>query len=275
MIESRTPLRISLLGGGTDYPEWFMKYGGAVIATAINKYVWVRYENGYISFDVPPLERSGLATSSAKTVGALKILDVNCDPMLISALATQIEREKLAGNVGFQDQYICTYGGFRYIEFSNLGTRAVELKGDWLEPYLILFHTQQRRARAGDVVASQLEQMDNHAELYGDLMKLVNEGLSAINAEDWEWLGNILHESWVVKKGLSDKITTDAIDDIYNRGLGAGAVGGKLLGAGGGGTMLFAAEPSKHEVIKKALRECWHIPFKFEKEGTKIIHKED
>ncbi len=280
MILSRTPLRISLLGGGTDYPEWFMEHGGAVMATAIDKYVWVMFHEGKISFpepDLPP--QSGLATSSAHTVGLLKILaelkSEGSDSKSVAQFATLVERDKLAGNVGFQDQYICSKGGFRLIRFSEMGVRDTELNVDWLEPYLMLFHTQQHRKPAGRIVASQLEEMAYHTELYLGLMKLVEEGMDALKSEDWEWFGNVLHESWMVKRCLSDKITTGAIDRIYNAGLEAGAIGGKLLGSGGGGSMLFLAHPSKQDDIKNAIPECWHIPFKFEKEGSKIIHRDE
>lgn len=279
MIISRTPLRISLLGGGTDYPEWFMSHGGAVMVTAIDKYVWVMFSEGKVTSSCDLPAQSGLATSSAQTVGLLKILaelkSEGSDSESISQFATFVERDKLAGNVGFQDQYICSKGGFRLIRFSELGIRDVELNVDWLEPYLMLFHTQQKRKKAGSIVVSQLEEMTNHTELYFGLMKLVEEGLDALKAKDWEWFGNILHESWVVKRGLSNKITTEAIDQIYNAGLKAGAIGGKLLGSGGGGSMLFLAHPSKQEDIKNAISQCWHIPFKFEKEGARIVLRND
>ncbi len=280
MIISRTPLRISLLGGGTDYPEWYMEHDGAVISTTINHHAWVWYVDGRIHSDVSLPERSGLATSSAKTVGILKILaemqtKTICDPKVISDFSTLIEREKLAGNVGYQDQYICSKGGFRLIRFSELGIKDMELDAGWLEPYMMLFHTRQRRSRAGDIVSSQINEMADHTELYFRLMSLVEEGLNAINAKDWEWFGNILHDSWIVKRELSNKITSEAIDDIYNTGLKAGAIGGKLLGAGGGGAILFVVIPDKQKDVIQALDACWYIPFKFEKEGTKIIFRDE
>lgn len=281
MIMSRTPLRISMLGGGTDYREWFMEHGGAVIAAAINHYAWVTFNNGKTTITVDLPERSGLGTSSARTVGLLKILaelkvETNCDPRVISQFATLIEQDKLAGNIGVQDQYVCSGGGFMLLRFSEVGIREFRFDNmGWLNPYLMLFHTHQYRKRAGDVVSAQLEEMADHTKSYLSLMDLVEEGLVALDAKDWELFGNILHESWMTKRELSSKITTPAIDDIYERGTKAGAIGGKILGSGGGGAMLFLSPLDKQEDIKKAIPECEYIPFKFEKEGTKIILRDE
>ena len=280
MIISRTSTRISFLGGGLDYPEWFLEHGGAVISTTINKYVWIMLNDGHItsSFDVPA--RSGLATSSAHTVGLLKILaelkSRDSDPDAIAQIATFVERDKLNNNVGVQDQYICSKGGFRLLRFSEVGIRDICFDNiDWLNSYLMLFHTHQYRKRAGDVVSAQLAEMADHTEAYFKLMELVEEGLRAIEAKDWESFGLILHESWLLKRTLSGVITTGAIDDIYNTGLKAGAIGGKLLGSGGGGAMLFLAPPDKQENIKQVLPRCEYIPFKFEKEGAKIVYRDE
>src|SRR3990167_6965093 len=124
MIISKTPCRVSMLGGGSDYEIWFKNHGGAVIATSIDKYVWVTFHNGKIPkpiFDLP--EKAGLATSSAHTVGLLKILaelnsSSSCDPKIVAQFATLIEQDKLAGNIGVQDQFICSVGGFRLLRFS-------------------------------------------------------------------------------------------------------------------------------------------------------------
>ena len=280
MIISRTPLRISMLGGGSDYPEWYLEHGGAVIATTINKYVWVLLNNGHIvsSYDVPA--KSGLATSSAQTVGLLKILaelnSKDSDPEIISQIATFIERDKLSNKIGVQDQYLCSHGGFMLLRFSEVGIRHTRIEDiDWLNPYLMLFHTHQYRKRAGDVVSVQLDEMGEHTKAYFDLMELVEQGLKTISAKDWGTFGRILHESWLLKRTLSSVITTGAIDEIYNAGLEAGAIGGKLLGSGGGGAMLFLSPPNKQENIKQALSKCEYIPFKFEKEGAKIVYRDE
>lgn len=279
MIISKSPVRISMIGGSLDYPEWYLEHGGAVITTAINKYVWTIYNNGKIidSYDVPV--KSGLATSSAHTVGIMKILaELNsnqpCDSRVIAQFATQVEREKLDGKIGMQDQLICSLGGFRLIRFSEASIRDTTIDAKWLEPYLMLFITHQYRKRAGDVVEAQLNEMKSHTELYFKLMDLVEQGKLALDNKDWQTFGSLLGESWQIKRQLSNKITTEAIDDIYSRGIKTGAIGGKILGSGGGGAMLFLAPLDKQEAIKNELTECEYIPFKFEPEGTKIVFKD-
>jgi|SRR3990167_2466943 len=280
MIISRTPVRISFLGGGTDYPDWYLEHGGAVISSSIDKYVWVMFNDGKViaSYDVPI--KSGLATSSAHTVALLKILaelkTKDSNPAVVAQFATLVEQDKLDNKIGSQDQHICSVGGFRLLRFSVMGIKDYEFQNiDWLAKYLLLFHTQQHRLRAGDIVEAQLNEMRDHIDSYYRLMDLVEAGRSVLEEKDWQGFGNLLDESWQIKRQLSSLITTDAIDNIYSRGLKAGAVGGKILGSGGGGCILFLADPSKHEQIKGVLTECWHIPFQFEKEGSKIIHKDD
>jgi D-glycero-alpha-D-manno-heptose-7-phosphate kinase len=278
MIISRTPCRISFLGGGTDYSQWYLIHGGSVIATAINKYVWVTFNNGKVtkSFDLP--EKSGMATSSAHTVGLLKILaelhSTNSDPRTIAQFANLIEMDKLNGKIGYQDQLMCSLGGFRLIRFSEASIRDTTIDASWLEPYLMLFITHQYRQGAGEVVGAQLEEMNKHTELYLKLMDLTEQGKKALEEKNWNDFGLILDESWQVKRQLSPKITTQPIDDIYNKVKQAGALGFKILGSGGGGCALVLASPDKQELIKQSIPECEYIPFKFEPEGTRIVYKE-
>ena len=279
MIISRTPCRVSMLGGGSDYPAWFLEHGGAVITTSIDKYVKVTFENGqtHATFDLP--QRAGLATSSAHTVGLLKILaelnsDRTCDPKIVAQFATLIEQDKLAGNIGVQDQYICSVGGFRLLRFSEAGIRDFEFTDiDWLNPYLMLFNTHQYR-RAGSVVINQLKEMKKHTKVYQRILDIVDEGKTALEKQDYESFGILLDESWQLKRQLSKYISNPTIDDIYSTSLKNGAIGGKLLGAGGGGFMLFLAPLDKQESIKKELVNCEYVPFKFESTGTKIIFKD-
>jgi D-glycero-alpha-D-manno-heptose-7-phosphate kinase len=278
LIISKTPLRVSFLGGGTDYPDWYLNHGGAVISTTIDKYVYITFNNGKItsSFDLP--QRAGLATSSAHTVGLLKILaelnsDKKVDPRIVSQFSTIIERDKLAGNIGDQDQYICSMGGFRLLRFSEAGIRDIEFQVDWLNPYLMLFNTHQYR-RAGSVVINQLKEMSKHTKEYIRLQEIVDLGKITLENEDVSSFGKLLDESWTLKRSLSKKISNDNIDSIYSRALDSGAIGGKLLGAGGGGFMLFLCEPDKQGKVKENLSECEYIPFKFSTKGTEIIFKE-
>jgi D-glycero-alpha-D-manno-heptose-7-phosphate kinase len=280
LLISKTNLRVSLLGGGSDYSSWFLTHGGCVIVTGINKYVWVTFNNGIVtkSFDLP--EKSGLATSSAYTVGLLKILaelkSTDSDPKTIAQFATLIEQEKSDNRIGYQDQYICSMGGFRLLRFSEAGIRDYEfIDIDWLEPYLMLFITHQYRKRSGDIVSSQLDEMNQHTDLYLKLMDLTEQGKIALEKKNWQDFGLLLDESWKVKKQLSNKITTLQIDDIYSKSLKAGAIGGKILGVGGGGAMVLLASLDKQEDIKNSIPDCEYIPFKFSKEGSRIIYRED
>ena len=273
MIITRTAFRISFLGGGTDYPEWFNEHGGAVLATTIDKYCYVGLRNGRVwsSFDLPT--RSGMGTSSAYTVGLLKT-SVKSDNKVIAQLATVIERDKLAGRVGYQDQYMCAVGGFRMLKFFPSGIWDKKIEGvSWLSDYLMLIDTCHYRS-AGEIVTSQLERVKENQSILGELKELVFVGEQALYKKDYNEIGVLLNEAWKLKKELSDRVTTSDMDSIYDTARKAGAIGGKLLGAGGGGFMLFLVEPDKQESVRNALG-LNHIPFKFEDEGTQVIYDSD
>ncbi len=273
MIISRTPFRISFLGGGTDYPQWYSEHGGAVLATSIDKYCYVMLHDGKVSKTLDLPTKSGMATSSAYTVGLLRVC-TDCDKQTISKLATVWEQDKMNANVGSQDQYICSVGGFHLLRFDESGIRDTRIDSvEPLEKYLMLFDTHQYR-RAGDIVEHQLEEMGKHTQILLTMMNMVDEGLACIKDSNWIVFGKLLHESWMLKRQLSDYVSTPKIDSIYEIALKAGATGGKLLGAGGGGFILFLVEPDKQDRVKVALSDLSYMPFKFETEGTKIIYKD-
>ena len=272
---SRTPFRCSLLGGGPDYPQWSDLHGGAVLATAIDKYCYVILHDGKAQsvFDLPT--KSGLGTSSAYTVGLLRVC-TDLDQLTISKLATVWEQDKLGGNIGSQDQYICSLGGFRHVRFDADSIRDTELPYELVQPLeskLMLFDTHQRR-HSGDVVAHQLAEMKEHEFILNQLMAMVDDGLKMLQEKDYMGFGNLLQESWYLKKRLSQYVSTPTIDAIYEAAVKAGISGGKLLGAGGGGFMLFFCEEDKQEAVKEALTQLSYIPFKFEREGSKIIYRD-
>ena len=271
MIITRTPTRVSFLGGGSDYPEWFNEHGGAVLATTIDKYCYVGLQDGKVwsLFDLPT--KSGMGTSSAYTVGLLKT-SIKDDNKLIAQLATVIERDKLNGQVGYQDQYMCAVGGFKLLQFSPSGIWDKEIEDiDWLSDYLMLFDTCMYR-HAGEIVASQLERIEENQVILQKLKDLVYIGESCLASKDFKLFGNLLDEAWQLKKQLSDKVSPTGVNDIYSEALKAGAIGGKLLGAGGGGFILFVVEPDKQEVVRDALR-LNYVPFKFENKGSQIIYE--
>ena len=275
MIISRTPLRLSLFGGGSDYPVWYQKHGGAVLGTTIDKYCYVSLHAGrsWDTYDLPT--KSGLATSSAYTVGLLRVCS-NLDTKTLAAVATLWEQEKLSYNVGSQDQYLCAMGGFRKIMFDEHGIRDKLLEPEMVAPLqdrLMLFDTHQRRI-SGDVIASQLERITENERALESMMAMVHEAVGIIQSGKWPDFGALLDEGWELKKSLSAAVSTPEIDRIYGTAKSAGATGGKLLGAGGGGFILFFVEPDKQESVKAALENLTHVPFEFETAGTEIIYSD-
>lgn len=273
MLISRTPLRISFFGGGTDYPDWYNKHGGTILGTSIDKYCYVMLHDGdsWKTFDLPT--KSGLGSSSAYTVGLLRAT-TDLDKRVIAKLATVWERDKLTGNIGSQDQYLCALGGFHLLRFDEHGIRDKLLSPDSVRPlqeYLMLFDTHQYRL-SGSVVASQLENIKDNEAILSTIQQIAEDSFQCIQKSDWLKFGELLDESWSLKKQLSKEISTKRIDSIYDSAIKAGAIGGKLLGAGGGGFMVFFVEKDKQDMVKEALSELTYIPFKFEEEGTKVIY---
>ncbi len=271
MIITRTPLRVSLFGGGTDYPEWFNENGGAVLGLAIDKYCWVTLRNGEVGkhFDLPT--KSGLGSSSAFTVGLLRAC-TKSDGLTLAKLAIQWERDKMNGNIGCQDQYLCALGGVLHIEFNDqwVNIKRMDEKATDLVSNLMLFDTGIRRL-AGNVVEEQLENIRQNKDILHAIYKLVNEGIKALGDDDF---GRLLNEEWQLKRELSKHVSTREIDQIYGKAIQAGALGGKLLGAGGGGFMIFYVKPDKQEEIKQVLEDLRYVPFKCTETGSQIIYED-
>jgi len=272
---SRTPLRISFFGGGTDYPQWYNEHGGAILGTTIDKYCYVMLHEGksWFTFDLP--NKSGLASSSAYTVGLLRVCTI-LDQQTIARLATTWEQDKTNGQVGSQDQYLCAVGGFHHLKFSEHGVRDIPVSQDLVSPlqdWLMLFDTHQYR-RNGDIIPSQLKEMEQHEELYKRIAEMPQEGIWRLEEKDYNGFGQILGEAWGLKKQVAPMATTPDIDKIYSIAMASGAVGGKLLGGGGGGFIVFVVEPDKQELVKKALSALTYVPFKFEIDGTQVIYKD-
>ena len=224
---------------------------------------------------------AGMGSSSALTVGLLKAihcrLGMPISKRALAKAAISFEQNLMGQSVGSQDQISTAYGGLNQIVFSNVGDFSVspiflspERKRNF-EKHLLLFFTGRQRDSA--VFAKlQIENLEKKASVLFEMQAIANEALSLLNdeARPMESLGKMLHASWSLKRTLAGSISTPEIDAIYTRGLAAGATGGKLLGAGGGGFFLFFAEPSIHERIKGALRELIHVPFRFETAGCQL-----
>lgn len=323
MIISRTPFRISFLGGGTDYPAWYMEHGGAVLATTINKYchltcrylppffehryrvVWSKIENvqtideithpsvrATLKFmnlergieihhdgDLPA--RSGTGSSSAFTVGLLNALNALQGKMTskrdLADQALHIEQDILDENVGSQDQVMAAHGGLNKIDFHPGGQISVtplvisHERIRELEQHMMIFYTGIKRT-ASNIVETFIEDLDKKRRQLRVMQDLVNEGYSLLNSNaDIAGFGKLLHENWQVKRELGDKISNSHIDDIYQAALDAGAIGGKLSGAGGGGFMTLFVPPGKQPSVIQKLSSLVHVPFKFESSGSQIV----
>ncbi|MEW6141116.1 MAG: GHMP kinase [Thermodesulfobacteriota bacterium] len=327
MIITRTPLRVSFCGGGTDLPSYYLKEQGAVVSTAINKYVYItvnrlsRYFDHRILLkysrtelvnsvdevnhpiireamkiagvvdgveitsmaDIPA--GTGLGSSSTYAVGLLHALHTfkgqHVSAAQLAREACDIEIGRLKDPIGKQDQYIAAYGGICHIRFNPDETVFVDpvicsyATKQALQDNLLMFYTGNTR-RAGDILRVQKatteqnwEALTQMKELCGRLMEVLKEGRSLSG------FGEILHQNWVHKQSLVDTISTDSINGYYNRAREAGAIGGKLLGAGGGGFLLFYVERQNHQRVREALSDLQELPFRFEPQGSKVIYISD
>jgi D-glycero-alpha-D-manno-heptose-7-phosphate kinase len=324
MVITSTPLRISFFGGGTDYPVWYRQYGGAVLATAINKRCYItcrrlppffefhsrisysKVENvhrndvidhpsvrGCLQFlginegveihhvaDLPA--RTGLGTSSAFTVGLLLGLHALHDRMrdkhTLATEAIHVEQDLLQEAVGAQDQMSAAYGGFNRINFQVDGTIDVQRlltapsRLAELEQHLALYFTGFART-ASEIAQEQVRMTPRRKTELDKMLQLVDEAEEIITNPNrlLDEFGRLLHESWQIKRSLTDKITNASIDEIYEAGISAGATGGKLLGAGGGGFMLFFVPPERREALRERLKKLLCVPFAFSNKGSHVV----
>ena len=324
MIISKTPLRISFFGGGTDYPIWIGEHGGAVLGTTIDKYSYITcrylppfFEHKYrivyskmenvksiddinhpsvracirfsgiqsgleIHHDADLPARSGLGSSSSFTVGLLNCLNSlkreYTSKEKLAKDAIHFEQDLIGESVGCQDQIHAAYGGFNHIEFLQDGSFKVNpviLNLETmhaLQDHCLLFFTGFSRF-ASEIASEQIKKTPEKKKELNIMQEMVIDALKMLNGKNVniEDFGNLLHESWKLKRSLTDKITNDSINQIYELARESGATGGKLLGAGGGGFILFIAKPELHKTIKQKLRHLLYVPFKFENTGSSII----
>ncbi|GLK87747.1 GHMP family kinase ATP-binding protein [Pseudomonas turukhanskensis] len=225
--------------------------------------------------------RSGLGSSSSFTVGLLHALNaLGGSQISQDALARQaihIEQNLIKESVGSQDQIAAAYGGFNQIAFHCSGEFSVtpiilpEARSKELQSHLMLFFTGFSRI-ASEIAQSQIQNISaRHSEL-SQMMQMANEALSILQATgSLGDFGTLLHEGWCLKKSLSKRISNPALDHIYETARAAGAIGGKLLGAGGGGFMLFFVEPQLQARVLESLKDLIHVPFQFENSGSRVV----
>jgi len=325
MIISKTPYRISFFGGGSDYPSWYTKNGGAVLSTTIDKYiyiscrslppffkhkyriVWSKMEsvkkinqiqlnpvremikkfnikNGLeIHYDGDLPARSGMGSSSVFVVGLMNLFNsyqgININKKNLAKNSIDFEQKTLKEIVGSQDQVAATYGGFNKIIFKTNGNFVVQpvsikkITLQKLNKNLILIYSGLSR-NAHDIASSYVDKLQNSKKInIEQISQLVKEAEKILNSGDLNLFAKLLHESWLEKKSLSPFISNNKIDEIYNFAIKKGALGGKLLGAGGGGFFLFYVPQKLHKNFIKNFKNLVHIPFNFSNEGSKILFK--
>ena len=234
-----------------------------------------------------PSQGTGLGSSSSYTVGLLNALyaykGMHVGAKRLAREACKIEIERCSKPIGKQDQYIAAYGGLQYIRFNPDETvfvdpivhlRDVRME---LEKRLLLFYTGL--TRPSDSILSEqsdnTEQQEEKREILHKMVELAGELSDALTRNELEAFGEILHEGWLEKQKLARNISTPTINDWYERAREHGAIGGKILGAGGGGFLLLYAPPEKHNDIIRALPKLRPFPFRFEQQGSKIIYVEE
>ncbi len=324
MIVARAPVRISFFGGGTDYPEHFTRHGGAVLATAIDKYSYTtasRFPSEFFDYSVRIQYRevesvarvddlkhvvfreclrychidrdielhnvanlpafTGLGSSSTFTVSLLQALHAFkgefVSPMDLAYEAIHVERHLLHDHVGCQDQTTAALGGFNLIEFrteSDMIQNRVQVSRQRLaefEQRLILVYTGITR-KASTVVAQQLGKVNDNKPTLLRMRQMVDEGWNILHgAHSLDAFGTLLHEAWAAKRSLDRGVSNPEIDALYECGRAAGALGGKLLGAGGGGFFLFFVRPEDRATLRQAFTGRAMLDIQINAPGAQVI----
>lgn len=328
MLLSRTPMRVSLFGGGTDYPEYFTSQRGAVLGLSIDKYIYIAalqmsgiqpynfrlaysqvehvkkvdeiqhkaVKAAFLHYRIEsPLDvsvmadmpaSSGLGSSSTFSVGLLNLLAhlraERVTKLDLALRAVHLERELLSENVGVQDQLHASFGGINRFDFDASGYRITPMMMsgkclDYFTNSLVLVHTGVVR-HASKIVSNQLEktktgQIDRQLER---MLEYVDEGVRVLGSSHSEGmlkqLGEMLHDSWMLKRSLSPHVSTPDIDALYELAMKSGALGGKLCGAGGGGFLLMLVPPDLRSSFSRAVDPARVIKIGLDTQGSTIIH---
>jgi len=321
LIIVQTPLRVSLFGGGTDFPSFFMNEGGGcVLSSAIDKYIYVtikqRFDNkirvGYTTTEMVdtvdeiqhelirealrktgitsgveittmgdiPSAGTGLGSSSTVTVGSLNAMYSFLGEIVpaerLAQEACEIEIDILDKPIGVQDQYIASYGGFRLLEFEpdgRISSQKIDLEPRLkrqLDDNLLLFFTGMTR-QSKKILNEQENNTLRNQEILCEMKRMAYTVRNELIEGRLDIIGTMLHESWQMKKQLASQISNGTIDSIYQAARNAGAIGGKITGAGGGGFLLLYCLPYKQEDVRSALHPLQELPFRLETDGTKVI----
>jgi D-glycero-alpha-D-manno-heptose-7-phosphate kinase len=324
MIITRSPLRISLGGGGTDLPSYYQEHSGFVISAAIDKYVYITLHQTFaheliikysqmervgsvdeiqhplirealklVEIETPQLEvtsmadipaGTGLGSSGSFTTALLKALHTFkknlIHPQELAEQACHIEIEILKEPVGKQDQYIAAYGGitcFRFLPNHQVEIRQLKLDRDTLynlEDNLLLFFTGYSRSASNILKEQDVKSRENDREMIANLhfvKELGRESKEALEAGDLTRFAGLMNVHWGYKKQRAGNMSNDRINRWYDLALQNGALGGKLIGAGGGGFLMFYAEDKVR--LRRTMREAGlqEVRFRFDFEGTKVV----
>lgn len=325
MIISRTPFRVSLVGGGSDLRQYYRTRPGSVVTTAIKRYMYVtvnkRFDRtvrvSYTKTEIVHRSRDlqhdlirealdlvgidggveittiadlpagiGLASSSTVTVGVLNALHAfrgrHVSAEDLAKQACEIEVERLKRPIGKQDQYIAAYGGFQHIRFNpdeSVEVNPIICTNDThqrIASQLMLFYTGMQRS-ASTVLRDtkrRLEAGGGVHETMDQMVDLADELRGRLHRQDARHIGRILRDAWELKKRTGSRVTNPRLDGYYRRALKAGADGGKILGAGGGGCLLVSARRTRQAAVRRTLQAAGltELPFGLEPEGSKIIY---
>ena len=327
MIITRTPFRVSFAGGGSDLPSYYRRHGGAVVSTAISKYMYVTVNKRFddtirISYtrteivdrpddlqhdivraalrkvgidrgveistiaDIPA--GTGLGSSSTLTVGLLHALHAYAQRFAgaerLAEEACEIEIDSLGKPIGKQDQYAAAFGGLNYIRFNKDDSVVIEpivcasATRRHLKDCLLLFYTGLTRKSEQILSEQKTKTEKGDADNYlSSLVELAEELRNALCHDEPAAVGDILHRAWLVKREIVSGISDPQIDRWYEEARAAGAIGGKLLGAGGGGFLLLYCEPERQRALRGRMAEIGlrEVEFTFEGQGSRIIYVEE
>lgn len=314
---------MSFFGGGTDYQPFFEQYGGSVISTTFDKYVYVtvrhlppffdyrtqltyskiekvklvedlehplvrnamQYLNMYdlhISYDADLPARSGLGSSSSFAAALLQafhgLKGHYTAPMQLAKESIYVERELCQESGGWQDQIAACYGGFNRIDFkgNSFDVRPIIISDERkaaLNDNLMLFFTGFTRF-SSEIAKAQVKSVQEKNKELLEMLALVEDAQQVLESKngDLDDFGRLLHHTWELKRGITSQVSTSALDAIYAKAREAGALGGKLLGAGGGGFFVFYVPKEKQPAVQAALQELLYVPFLFEENGARIIY---
>jgi D-glycero-alpha-D-manno-heptose-7-phosphate kinase len=324
MVITRTPLRVSLVGGGTDLPDFAEAHGGAVVTTAIASYIYVivseRFEDSLrvsysqteivdsrdelqhelvrealkiaglrrrlevVTISDVPTQGTGLGSSSAVTVGVLNALfayqGILKSPRELAELASTIEIEVLGKPIGRQDQFACAFGGLQLLEFGPEGSvrrTPLPLRAERrtrLERNLLMFYTGRSRS-ADSILEGVRDSLQDPGESTEALQKMrdlaTRLAAELASSDESVDIGRYLAENWELKRSLNSQISDSQIDADYQAGIGAGASGGKLLGAGGGGFLLFHVDADRQPAVRRQFSHLRELPMRIDQTGSSVI----